>query len=66
MNWLVIILIILVVLVYAVWGKKYLSPESIKIEGYHTPLHYNKQLTPDIDNYKRLTLMPRSPTYRDY
>jgi uncharacterized membrane protein len=60
----IVILVIILILIAIILAVFYTVPS--KIEGYHTPLHYNKQLTPDIDNYKRLTLMPRSPTYRDY
>ena len=59
MNWILVIIVILVVLVG-------ITCYAVKIEGYHNPLHYNKQKTPDIDSYKKLTIMPRSPTYRDY
>jgi hypothetical protein len=64
MNWILVIIVLVAVYIKC---RKVLAPIEFSvpiIEGYHNPLHYNKQRVPDIDSYKRLSIMPRSPTYR--
>ena len=55
MNW--VFVIILCIVFYFLYSSS---------EGYHNPLHYNKQRDPDIESYRKLTVMPRSPDYRGY